>query len=64
MFQRPTSRRRAGDSEQANPQLLLKPCGRHGDGLRRLSADQVKSIEKNLYSGSSNYLSEDEKSNL
>lgn len=34
------------------------------DGLRRLSADQVKSIEKNLYGSTKNYLSEDEKSNL
>ncbi|MEW6049737.1 MAG: tetratricopeptide repeat protein [Candidatus Zixiibacteriota bacterium] len=33
-------------------------------GLRRLSVDEVKAIEKNLYSGSSSYLSEDEKRNL
>ncbi len=33
------------------------------DGLRRLSPDQVKSIEKNLYA-KSDYLSEDEKRNL
>lgn len=52
----------AGSEGRVDPNGQANP-GSTTDGLRRLSPDQVKSIEKNLYSRS-DYLSEDEKRNL